>query len=154
MLRGIIVVILVTFACVTHASAESTAIGTLHNVQGEVYIDRGPDSIPAREGGPIFQNDTVRTGNQGLAGMIFQDNSSLSLGPNSALTITTFVYKPSEKTFSFVTRILKGTASYLSGVIGKLVPEAVQFHTPVASIGLRGTSLLLKVKPEAASKAY
>lgn len=148
MLRGIIVVILVTFACVTHASAESTAIGTLHNIQGEVSIDRGPDSISARDGDSIFQNDTVRTGNQGLAGMIFQDNSSLSLGPNSALTITTFVYKPSEKTFSFVTRILKGTASYLSGMIGQLVPEAVQFHTPVASVGLRGTSLLVKVKPE------
>ncbi len=147
MLRGIIGVIVVTFVCITHAYAEPTAIGALKNVQGEVFIDRGPDSIVAQEGQAVFEDDTIRTGNWGLAGMIFKDNSSLSLGPNSRLTLNTFVYRPSENVFSFVTRIIQGTASYLSGVIGKLAPEAVQFHTPVASIGLRGTSLLVKVKP-------
>jgi hypothetical protein len=41
--------------------------------------------------------------------------------------------------------MLKGTAVYLSGIIGKLSPQSVRFETPNATIGIRGTKMLVKV---------
>ena len=47
---------------------------------------------------------------------------------------------------SIITRLLKGTSAYLSGIIGKLSPESVRFETPVASIGIRGTKFAVSVE--------
>jgi len=41
--------------------------------------------------------------------------------------------------------MFRGTAAYLSGMVGKLSPESVRFETPVASVGIRGTKLLVKI---------
>jgi hypothetical protein len=45
-----------------------------------------------------------------------------------------------------VITMLKGTASYLSGIIGRQSPESVRFKTPEATIGIRGTQFLVKVE--------
>jgi hypothetical protein len=44
-----------------------------------------------------------------------------------------------------ITRMLRGTASYISGIIGRQSPESVRFQTPDATIGIRGTQFLVKV---------
>jgi len=44
-----------------------------------------------------------------------------------------------------IARMVKGTASYLSGIIGHQSPESVKFRTPEATIGIRGTHFLVKV---------
>ena len=45
-----------------------------------------------------------------------------------------------------VINMIKGTASYLSGIIGKQSPETVEFQTPDATINIRGTQFLVKVE--------
>ena len=42
--------------------------------------------------------------------------------------------------------MFQGTFSYLSGQISKLVPGAVRLETPDATIGMRGTHVLVKVE--------
>ena len=79
-------------------------------------------------------------------GVVFNDDTSLSLGPKSILVIDEFVFAPKQGKFSMVIRMVKGTAAYLSGLISKLAPESAHFETPSASIGFRGTQCLVKVE--------
>ena len=41
---------------------------------------------------------------------------------------------------------MKGTFSFLSGQIAKLSPDNVKLMTPDATLGIRGTKLLVKVE--------
>jgi hypothetical protein len=89
--------------------------------------------------------DRVSTGADGKAGLLFEDDTVMSLGPKSALRIEDFRFQPAEKKLSFVARILQGTATYLSGQIGRLAPDLVRVETPHATIGMRGTHILVSV---------
>ena len=40
-----------------------------------------------------------------------------------------------------------GCSKFVSGIISKLKPESVTIETPTATIGVRGTRFLVKVKP-------
>lgn len=127
--------------------AEAEFIGGLRNVQGEAMVIRGSKEIPAENGLRIHLNDVLVTRVGGAMGVVFKDDTRISLGPDSKMTITEFVYSPAQQKFGFITKMLKGTASYVSGAIGKSSPEAVKFQTPVATIGIRGTTFLAKVDP-------
>jgi hypothetical protein len=96
----------------------------------------------------IWENDTLRTGHNGSIGMVFNDDTFLSLGPGSILVIDEFVFAPKQGKFSIVIRMVKGTAAYLSGLISKLSPDSAHFNTPTASIGIRGTKFVVKVEGE------
>jgi hypothetical protein len=58
-----------------------------------------------------------------------------------------FVYAPAEGRLAVVLNIVRGVAAYVSGQIAKLSPDAVRLETPAAIVGVRGTSLALRVEP-------
>jgi hypothetical protein len=115
---------------------------------GSATVVRQGQPIPATNGLEILENDTLRTGPNGSIGIVFNDDTFLSLGPESILVIDEFVFAPKQGKFSIVIRMLKGTAAYLSGIISKVSPESVHFKTPTASIGIRGTKFVIKVEGE------
>jgi hypothetical protein len=115
-------------------------------VSGTAAVVRQDQLLPAKAGLEIKANDLLRTGSDGSIGVVFQDDTVLSLGPGSELVIDEFVYAPREGKLSLVLRMMKGTAVYLSGLIAKLAPDSVQFVTPSASIGVRGTKFAVKVE--------
>ena len=78
-------------------------------------------------------------------GIIFKDNSRISLGPKSRLDLKKFVFKPAQGHFSMLNRLAKGTASFVSGKMTKLSPESVVLETPTSTIGVRGTTYNIKV---------
>ncbi len=126
--------------------AEALApIAIVKNVKGTVNVDRGAESVPVVKGFVLLQNDIVVTGSGASVGVIFKDNSVLSMGPNSRLEIQDFTFEPAEKKLSFVAKVVHGTVTYLSGIIAKLSPESVEFWTPSATIGIRGTHIGIQV---------
>jgi hypothetical protein len=80
-----------------------------------------------------------------MMGIILRDNSTLSIGPGSSLSVRNFLFSPAEGKLGLLVRLSRGTMAYLSGLIGKLAPESARFETPVASIGIRGTRFLVKL---------
>ena len=132
-------------ACATVAAASDGSAGRVKTVEGSASIVRGQSTLPAVINERVLQVDTLRTGPDGSLGVILKDDTTLSLGPNSVVVVEQFLYAPAEGKLSLVTRMLKGTAVYLSGIIGKLSPQSVRFETPNATIGIRGTKLLVKV---------
>jgi hypothetical protein len=142
-LSSIIVAALV--ACPTFAVASDGSVGRVKTVNGSASIVRGQSSLPAVVNERVFQGDTLRTGPDGSLGVILKDDTSLSLGPNSVAVVEQFLFAPAEGKLSVVTRMLKGTAVYISGIIAKLSPQSVRFETPNATIGIRGTRFLIKI---------
>jgi hypothetical protein len=126
----------------------SSTVATVQKVKGTATIVRQGQTIPATMGLEIWENDTLRTGPDASIGLVFNDDTLLSLGPESVFVIDEFVFAPREGKFSIVFRMLKGTAAYLSGLISKLEPQSAHFKTPTASIGIRGTKFVVKVEGE------
>lgn len=124
----------------------SSPIATVNKASGVATIVRQGQTIPAAIGLQIWEKDTIRTGRDGSIGVVFSDDTFLSLGPESVLVIDEFVFAPKQGKFSIVIRMLKGTAAYLSGIISKLAPESAHFKTPTASVGIRGTKFVAKVE--------
>jgi hypothetical protein len=126
----------------------SVSVAIVKKISGSATVFRQGQPIPATNGLEIWENDTVCTGRDGSIGIVFNDDTFLSLGPGSILVIEEFVFAPKQGKFSIVIMMLKGTAAYLSGLISKLSPDSAHFKTPTASIGIRGTKFVAKVEGE------
>lgn len=120
-------------------------VGIVKSLAGDVAIVRNDTPIKAETNMKLLKGDHIRTGKNGKVGLIFEDDTVISIGPNSRIVIEDFLFQPSEKRLSFITRVIQGTVSYLSGQIAKLAPGLVRIETPQATVGLRGTHVLVKV---------
>lgn len=120
-------------------------VGSIKTVQGTASIIRNRTPIDTKAGTRVFRNDSLKTGADGSLAMVFRDDTRLSIGPDSEVAINEFLFSPAQGKLSFITRLLRGTAACMTGIIGKLSPESVRFETPVANIGIRGTAFAVKV---------
>jgi hypothetical protein len=145
---------LTTISFLLSISAEATSadtsptIATVQKVSGVATVVRQGRTISAKIGLEIYENDTLRTGRNGSIGLVFNDDTLLSLGPESILVIDEFVFAPSQGKFSIAIRTLKGTVAYISGLISKLAPDSAHIETPTSSIGIRGTKFVARVEGE------
>jgi len=78
--------------------------------------------------------------------VVFNDDTMLSLGPDSVLVIDEYIFAPGQGKFSLVIRMLKGTAAYLSGLISKLSPNRRASRLRPASDSIRGTKFVARVE--------
>ena len=116
-------------------ASASPAIGIIQKVIGTAAVIRSGHTISADVGLEVWENDTLRTGPDGAVGVVFRDDTLLSMGPESVLVIDQFVSTPRQGWLAIVLRMLKGNAICLSGLISKLTSESAHFETPTASIG-------------------
>jgi hypothetical protein len=130
----------------TAAGQEPARIGTIKTLKGDARVIGSSGGAAASVGGAVHQNETLETGADGAVGLTFIDNTTLSMGPNSRITLTKVVFNPDRGDFAFATDIAKGTFMFVSGSIAKLAPQSVQIATPVSTIGIRGTRFLVKVE--------
>lgn len=143
-MKSILCFVCLMLAMAGTAKATETA-GDVKTLSGTVQVQRGAEKLSPAVGDLLQINDSIRTGADGSIGISFVDGTRLSLGPSSEVALQDYVFVPVENTFSFDMKLLKGSAAYVSGKLGKLAPEAVKIRTPQATIGIRGTSFVLKV---------
>jgi hypothetical protein len=146
-MKTLICCLLLLFVSITPSHALPVeAIGRIHTLKGEATVQRGTLKIPAAVGATLSRGDLVRTGKPGAVGIVLTDDTTISLGPNSELSLKEYAFVPNEGKFSLVVRMAKGSFAYLSGLIGKLAPEAVHLAIPDATIAVRGTKLLIDIQ--------
>jgi hypothetical protein len=114
-------------------------------MEGKVRIIRQDQEISAKMGSFVYVKDIIKTGKDSSAGIIFRDDSMISMGPESTLDLEQYVFEPKESLFSVILDMVKGTFVYISGVIGKLSPDSIKLTTPDTVIAIRGTEVLVKV---------
>lgn len=127
-------------------AAEMPVAGIVKSVKGRAVISRHGQSLEAAGGMKILMGDVVQTAEGGSIGLIFNDDTLVSMGPGSEMVIADYDFAPIEGKLSFVARFIRGTIAYLSGQIAKLSPQSVRLETPVATIGVRGTQVLVKLE--------
>jgi hypothetical protein len=144
LLIGFLVVNLVVNA----AYAGGSPIGYVKTVSGDAYVTTDGVSIQATAGTPVFQGSQLKTGRPGSLGVTFKDDTLMSFGPDTELTVDEYLYAPGQGRLKLASRLAKGSLNYVSGVIAKLKPEAVTVETPSGTIGVRGTQFVVKVEEE------
>lgn len=146
----LLVLTILLCVCPCSLNALETHVGSIKTVKGNASIIRSSKPVAVMLGTRVYRNDTLKTGANGSLAMVFRDDTLLSIGPDSEIVVNEFLYSPAEGKLSLITRMLKGTAAYVSGIIGKLAPESIRFETPVATIGLRGTRFAVRIEENGA----
>jgi len=129
------------------AWAQNETIGHIQSLEGHVTVTHAQLTYAASLGGAIYEGDTLRTFLDGTVGVTFKDDTRISLGHSSRVTIPHFVFEPAEQRFGFVLRLIAGTMQYLSGLTAKLAPDSMKIETPTATVGVRGTRFLARAEP-------
>ncbi len=128
--------------------------GPVHaqDIAGYVELQKGQASRQVAtttsqlaKGDRIYVGDTIKTGPQARLLILFEDASSLTLGEQAEIVVDDFVYVAENRNPSGEKQaltILKGVFQYVSGQISKENPQQMALATPVATIGIRGTTFV------------
>ncbi len=128
------------------AWSEEAAIGYVKTAVGDTSIVNGGVTVRAEAGTPVQFGSTLKTGAKSSMGVTFKDETVMSFGPDTEITIDEYLYVPAQEKLGLVAKLAKGSLNYISGVIAKLRPEAVSVVTPSGTIGIRGTHFAAKVE--------
>lgn len=118
------------------AAMAATEIGVAAAVKTNAESVIGGQTAPLLTGGKLVQDETVRTGPNDTAQLLFIDQTSLSVGPKSEVKLDRFVFDPSRAKGDVVIDATKGVFRFVSG---SQDPHSYALKTPVATIGVRGT---------------
>ena len=124
-------------------AAHAADIGQVKIAKGRVTIERQGKAMPAAVGARLQVADVVRTGADGSVGITMDDDSLLSAGPNSALSLDNYAFDTTTNQGRLDTSLNKGTLSVISGRIAKQTPDAMTVRTPNAILGVRGTEFVV-----------
>lgn len=135
-------------------SSHADGIGKIKTLSGQVSIEREGKLIAPKAGDAVYQTDKIVTGKDGTVGMLFDDDSRISAGPNSVLALDKFAFDPKTSDGNFDVSMKKGTLSVISGKLTAKTPGALKVKTPAAILAVRGTEFSVKVEePEATEQA-
>lgn len=123
--------------------ARAADIGQIKVSKGQVTIAREGRTLPGAVGTRLQTADIVNTGPDGSVGITMDDDSLLSAGPNSVLSLDRYVFDPTTSQGRLDTALNKGTLAVISGRIAKQSPDAMTVRTPTAVLGVRGTEFVI-----------
>ncbi len=121
-------------------------IGFLKSKTGTVALIRAGLERSVEPGQHLFVTDTIVTGPQSSAGVVFQDGTVLTLGAVTSIEMQKYLFNPKEEQYGFEFYMKRGELIYSSGKLGKLAPEKINVKTPRATVGVRGTRFLLSIR--------
>jgi hypothetical protein len=128
------------------AWADDAAIGYVKTLSGEATVTTGSNKVVAQLGTPLYVGSQLKTGKKSSMGVTFKDDTVMSFGSDTDLTVDEYLYAPNQGKLKLGSKLAKGSLNYVSGVIAKLQPEAVSIKTPTGTIGVRGTQFVVLVE--------
>jgi FecR-like protein len=135
-------VLAVLFAMGSTVSNAEPRIGTAASTRPNAEAVGVGSTQTLSAGSELYANQTVRTGNRGMADLVFLDKTNLSVGPTSEVRLDKFVYDPTGSSGSVVIQATRGSFRWVTGSQAK---QAYQVSTPHGSLGVRGTTVELLV---------
>jgi len=126
-------------------AATSTTVGQVESKQGKVWGEAKWSSNYAKvKGDLVAQDEVIATGYKSSTTIKFIDSTIMKLGANAKITIDEMVYDPgNDENDKVVFRLGAGAFYFVSGKVAK---QKVTLITPTATIGIRGTELVINVK--------
>lgn len=117
-------------------AATAPQIGTTAVTKNSVTGLLGKDQRKLKRGDRVHQDESIATGRDAGAQILFQDETALTMGPDSRVTLDKLVYDPNKKTGQMTIRAVTGAFRFVTGSGPK---EGYKIETPVGTIGVRGS---------------
>src|SRR5215212_3758624 len=114
--------------------------------QQAVGVPPGAAARPLVVGQDVIFNERITTAAAGQTQLLFLDESSMSIGPNSDLTIDQFVYDPRTGTGKLAMTTTRGLLRFVGGKLSKR-DEGVTMRTSSATLAVRGGAFLVNQAP-------
>lgn len=130
---------------------EATGIqaGKVVALAGEVSAESSQGSRILSVDSPVFQDDVLVTEQGERVEVLFTDGTRLSQGENSRLNLDTFAFDPADPgASSILLNAVQGTFRTITGKIADQNPENFTIKTPLATLGIRGTTVLSHITPD------
>lgn len=115
-----------------------TRVGEAAVVKNEVLRVAGPSTTRINVGDGLLRDETVRTGIDSATRLVMADSTNLSLGPNASLKLDRTVFDDEHHYREVAVRMTSGAFRFVTGHSDK---AAYKITTPLATIGVRGTTL-------------
>jgi hypothetical protein len=119
-------------------------IGKIVSFNGEAIIIREGESIQVDKNSIFQKDDTLNTKENTKLQILFLDNTIISVGQNSILKINDYLFEEKNTKAEFA--MVKGIFRTITGKIGKIAPENFKLKTKSASIGIRGTQIVVALE--------
>src|SRR4051794_29401468 len=97
-----------------------------------------PRVVRISTGDEVFRDETVRTAADSDAKFVLRDDTNLSLGPSSTLKLDRAVFSGQTSAGDIAVKLSTGAFRFITGNSAK---ESYKIVTPLATIGVRGTTL-------------
>jgi hypothetical protein len=114
----------------TAANAQSR-IGQATSVRPEAHAN----TRLLAPGVDVHSNETIRTGNAGVADLQFVDNTKLTVGPTSVVRLDKFLYNPNTGSSTVAVQAARGSFRFVTGSQSRGTYEV---KTPYGTLGVRG----------------
>jgi hypothetical protein len=138
---------LLAMTCMAQAQTPAQPVGYVKTVTGEAWVTTAGQRTKAQPGTAVLLGSQLKTASAATMGVTFKDNTVMSFGPDTEMTVDEYLYAPAQNQLKLGTRLSKGSLNYVSGVIAKLKPDAVTVKTPGAILSVRGTQFVVNVDP-------
>jgi len=114
-----------------------------------------PGGAPRRLviGQDVVFNEHITTTEGGQTQLLFVDESSMTVGPNSDLVIDQFVYDPKTGTGKLAMTATRGLLRYVGGKLSKQ-DDAVTLRTATATLAVRGGAFIAQIDPAQTEAAF
>ncbi|WP_374655529.1 FecR domain-containing protein [Dongia sp.] len=136
---------LISISAVAIASTEAVPIADVVDVvKSAFHTPPGGDEAPANIGDKLLANEAIRTESDSAIEMSFPDGATLRLEGDSDLILDSYVFDPSALKSAAAIGLNSGIMRYTTGEVST-DDTGVVFATPVATVGIRGTDIVVTV---------
>jgi hypothetical protein len=123
-------------------SAMAQDIGVVSSIEPQLQgKPPGQSTRALRLGTGVVQDEQIQSSTAGRGQLMFRDQTTLTIAPNSTIVLDEFVYNPNQGTGELGLSLTKGALRFIGGRITKRNEGRIQ--TPSATIGIRGGSALI-----------
>lgn len=129
--------LLTAVVCASSSAQAQTRVGEAIVIQNEV-VRVAATTTPINVGDSMLRDETVRTGADSAARFVMADSTNLSLGPSATLKLDRTVFNDEHSYRDVAIRMTTGAFRFVTGHSEK---TAYKITTPLATIGVRGTTL-------------
>src|SRR2546428_1442857 len=111
-----------------------------------------PVAVPVKLRESVYFKDVIETQADSREKALFDDDSILTVGENSRVEVSEYIYDPVNNQRSTVLRLLQGKARALVGKLFAGLGSRFEVHTPTAVAAARGTYFVVWIEEKASQK--
>ena len=139
---GAVCALCLCFVCLWTPLANAVEAGRVVSMTPGAFVERSGATLPLSVQSVVEAGDILSTDASGRLRVLFADDSAISMGGNTSLSLRDFVFPGSKP--SVGVHLSKGLLRAITGKIVEMNPAGFALTTPEATVGIRGTIISVR----------